>query len=72
MCVFCLFRIVDESDSAIRTVMAELRVNMNQILAIEHEEFIANLNRKVRYTFFICIYDVQGQIGSVFSAWENQ
>ncbi|XP_015378216.1 PREDICTED: uncharacterized protein LOC107172440, partial [Diuraphis noxia] len=39
-------RIVDESDNAIRTVMAELRVNLNQILAIEHEEFIANLNRK--------------------------
>ncbi|XP_026804465.1 uncharacterized protein LOC113548023 isoform X3 [Rhopalosiphum maidis] len=39
-------RIVDESDNAIRTVMAELRINLNQILAIEHEEFIANLNRK--------------------------
>ncbi|XP_025408419.1 uncharacterized protein LOC112682130 isoform X2 [Sipha flava] len=39
-------RIVDASDNAIRTVMIELRVNLNQILAIEHEEFIANLNRK--------------------------
>lgn len=44
-----LFRIVDASDNAIRTVMVELRVNLNQILAIEHEEFIANLNRKVQY-----------------------
>lgn len=42
-----VYRIVDESDNAIRTVMTELRVNMNQTLAIEHEEFIANLNRKV-------------------------
>ncbi|XP_027843802.1 uncharacterized protein LOC114124675 isoform X1 [Aphis gossypii] len=39
-------RVVDESDNAIRTVMVELRVNLNQMLAIEHEEFIANLNRK--------------------------
>lgn len=38
---------VDESDNAIRTVMTELRINLNQTLAIEHEEFIANLNRKV-------------------------
>lgn len=45
----CPFRIVDESDNAIRTVVAELRVNLNQTLAIEHEEFIANLNRKVHY-----------------------
>jgi len=50
-----MLRIVDESDNAIRTVMAELRVNLNQILAIEHEEFIANLNRKVNcvYLFFL-------------------
>lgn len=46
-----MLRIVDESDNAIRTVMAELRVNLNQILAIEHEEFIANLNRKVNCVF---------------------
>lgn len=45
-----VFRIVDESDNAIRTVMTELQINLNQTLAIEHEEFIANLNRKVQYT----------------------
>ncbi|VVC35709.1 Hypothetical protein CINCED_3A008059 [Cinara cedri] len=39
-------KIVDESDNAIRTVVAELRINLDQTLAIEHEEFIANLNRK--------------------------
>lgn len=49
-----LFRIVDESDNAIRTVMAELRINLDQTLAIEHEEFIATLNRKV-YTFDLFI-----------------
>lgn len=49
--VFIFYRIVDESDNAIRTVMIELRINMNQTLAIEHEEFIANLNRKVRYSY---------------------
>lgn len=54
LCFCIMFRVVDESDNAIRTVMAELRVNLNQILAIEHEEFIANLNRKVNriYLFF--------------------
>lgn len=46
-----LFRIVDESDNAIRTVMAELQINLDQTLAIEHEEFIANLNRKVYQHF---------------------
>ncbi|XP_050540435.1 uncharacterized protein LOC126905081 isoform X2 [Daktulosphaira vitifoliae] len=39
-------RIMDESNNAIRNVITELRVNMNHTLAIEHEEFIANLNRK--------------------------
>jgi len=48
-----MFRIVDESDNAIRTVMVELRVNLDQILAIEHEEFIANLNRKVNFIYLI-------------------
>jgi len=51
MCFCIMFRVVDESDNAIRTVMAELRVNLNQMLAIEHEEFIANLNRKVNRYF---------------------
>jgi len=55
-CSGLMFRIVDESDNAIRTVMAELRVNLNQILAIEHEEFIANLNRKVNSVCFIFIF----------------
>lgn len=35
--------------------MVELRINLNQILAIEHEEFIANLNRKVQYTSYLKI-----------------
>ncbi|XP_050419773.1 uncharacterized protein LOC126832828 isoform X2 [Adelges cooleyi] len=39
-------KIMDESDNAIKIVMTELQVHMNQSLAIEHEEFIANLNRK--------------------------
>lgn len=52
----CIFRIVDESDNAIRTVMSELRINLNQTLAIEHEEFIANLNRKVQYSYYLFIF----------------
>lgn len=40
-------RNLESIDNSIKNVMTELRVMNNPKVATEHEEFIANLNRKV-------------------------
>lgn len=46
------FRSLEDIDNSIKSVMTELRVTNDPRLASEHEEFIANLNRKVFFTVF--------------------